>query len=187
MKNNRYKKLNLLFATIILIGTIICMIYDHRANRILSYLAVIPLILIPTIVNKYIYKTTEKETFIYYLFIFLSYFLGCSVDLYNKTIYYDSIVHFISGVYSMYLAIDIYKRTKIKNILIQIIFCFGLVFIVAGVWEILEYSMDTIFNMNLQHNIEEGVVDTMQDIILAFLGGLITYIIYFLKKEKTRK
>ena len=58
------------------------------------------------------------------------------------------------------------------------LFIFGIVFISAGLWEIIEYSVDLITASNLQHNKDTGVVDTMEDMIACFVGGILSSIFY---------
>ena len=45
-------------------------------------------------------------------------------------------------------------------------------------WEIGEYVVDLIIGTNLQHNLDTGVVDTMQDLICGTIvgGGFAFYI-----------
>lgn len=173
---NRFKILNKILIILLLVLTLIYTISDFRSSRILTYIAVIPLIIVPYIFDKIIYKTTDKEKFIYYIFIFLAYFLGSVVNLYNKTEYYDLIIHGVSGIYTMSIAKLIFDNFKIKNTpLIKFLFCFGFVFLVAGLWEIVEYLSDVLFNSNLQHNIETGVADTMSDILSAAICSVIAY------------
>mgnify|MGYP004458660299 CR=1 FL=1 len=177
------KLINKIVASIILIGTIIFMIKDPRTSRMLTYLSVIPLILVPVIVRKFICKLESVDITIYYIFIFFAYLLGCCANLYNKTANFDSIMHFSSGVYTMFIALKLSNYKKISDKVVKLIFCFGFIFMVAGIWEICEFSADKILHTRFQHNETEGVNDTMIDIIMAFIGSIITYIFYNIKKK----
>ena len=88
------KKVNLLLVTSMIIGTLYYVIFKFDSDRILTYLAIIPLILFPLVIVKSRFKLRTKELFYYYLFIILSYFLGSVVNWYNTTDWYDVLVHF---------------------------------------------------------------------------------------------
>ena len=48
--------------------------------------------------------------------------------------------------------------------------------------------MDSVFNMNLQHYKDTGVLDTMEDIIACSIGGFLASIIYSKKfNDKLKK
>ena len=47
-------------------------------------------------------------------------------------------------------------------------FCFAVS--IGAVWEIFEFSMDQFFGMNMQ---KSGLMDTMWDLIMDFIGALI--------------
>lgn len=58
---------------------------------------------------------------------------------------------------------------------------------IASLWEFLEYGADTFLKMNVQHSIETGVSDTMEDMLVAFLGSIIVSILYIIESKKTKK
>ena len=62
----------------------------------------------------------------------------------------------------------------------------GFVSLVALVWEIFEFWMDSFFQMNLQRTISSGVKDTMGDMIVALLGGFF-FFLFYVKKKKNKK
>ena len=57
----------------------------------------------------------------------------------------------------------------------------------ACIWEIFEFSIDNLFNMNLQHNIDTGVIDTMKDIIACTTGAFISGLSYYFYRKKVLK
>lgn len=118
---------------------------------------------------------------IYLIFVFIAQFLGSVVNLYSKIVWYDLFAHTISGFLSGYVAIYLFNQLghyKEKNLLFQITYILGLVFFIAGFWEICEFSFDQILGSNTQHAIETGVADTMEDMIVAAIGGLAFVIFY---------
>ena len=73
---------------------------------------------------------------------------------------------------------------KASNRLFNFIFC---VFFAAGaacIWEIAEFSIDQLTASNLQHNLDTGVVDTMEDMICGTVGGIIFSTYMLLKNKK---
>ena len=55
---------------------------------------------------------------------------------------------------------------------------------VAGIWEIFEFTVSKIMGTDPQHVKTTGVDDTMLDTIMAFTGSVIFIIINSFKKEK---
>ena len=49
------------------------------------------------------------------------------------------------------------------------------------------FTGDTLFGMNVQHNMETGVKDTMQDMLVAFLGSIIVSVLYLIKTKVFKK
>ena len=156
-------------------------------SRILTFLAIFPVLLVPYIINKTKFKLLEPEIFLYYAFIFLADFLGCVVNLYNTLSWYDLFVHFLSVVITFLFGIIILKRMNgydKKYKIMNTIFALGVVAIIAVLWEIFEFGADNILKTNLQHNLDTGVNDTMSDMIVATLGGFIGMIFFLINVNK---
>ena len=182
-----YKLLNKILLVIMNIGTVLVAVLefsDNKYDRAMTFVAIFPLLLVPFLINKTKFKLSEKETFLYYVFILIADFVGCVCNLYNNVSWYDIFVHFLSGMFTFVLATIIYRYISkdSKNKLLKILFCLGLVALIAILWEIFEFSIDSIAHTNLQHNQDTGVVDTMQDMIVATLGGVISSIYIMFKK-----
>ena len=181
-----YKLLNKILLIIMNIGTIIVAILNFTNNnysRVMTFVAIFPLLLIPFIINKTKLKLSDKEIFLYYLFILLADFIGCVCNLYNNVSWYDIFVHFLSGMFTFVLATIIYRMiSNGNNKLLKILFCLGIVALIAITWEVFEFSIDSLAHTNLQHNQDTGVIDTMQDMIVAMLGGIISSIYIWIKK-----
>ena len=182
-----YNLLNKLLLILMNIGTVIVAIFEFSNqdfSRLITFVAIFPVLLVPFLLNKTKFKLNEFEICMYYLFIFLAEFLGCVVNLYNIISWYDLFVHFLSGIFTFVLGFILLKRLNgyNSNKIINIIFCLGVVAIVALFWEIFEFSMDNLIGSNLQHNLDTGVNDTMEDLIVATLGGGISSLYLFFKK-----
>lgn len=129
--------------------------------------------LIPKILNKLKIKINIKLEFTYLIFILFAYFLGVIINLYDKITSYDTIMHFISGIFTGYIALNLLENnSKIHNIL----FILGFVSLIALSWKIFEYISSIIFNVDPQRVKLTGVSDTMKDMIVALLGGILVII-----------
>lgn len=168
-----------------ILGTGYFSVFQYDSSRILTYLAVIPVLGMPLLLKKTKYKLNDKEMFCYYLFVFMADFLGCVVNLYNIIWWYDIVIHFCSGIFTFLIGLFLLDKFNIKenNIKFRLLFCFCIVITVAGLWELFEFLSDVILGMDLQHNIDTGVNDTMTDMLAAFGGGMISMFFYrFLKR-----
>ena len=109
------------------------------------------------------------------VFILSSLVLGTCYGLY-KINHYDDILHIWSGGIGSvvaYIVINVYTkkedRKNIKSIFFAIfIFMFSLG--IANLWEILEFTLDVLFNINSQAG---GLKDTMIDMIDCLIGAAI--------------
>lgn len=166
---------------------VLCSLYLAFTTKFSFYataikLSVIPIIFLPQIIEKlYSFKINSYLQTIYIIFIFLAHFLGSIVNLYHKIYWYDSFVHFLSGIviafFATYLLVILKKYDK-KSILFNILFILGISFVVAGVWEMFEFTSDKIFGKDAQNVLTTGVDDTMKDMIVAALGTLLCCILY---------
>ena len=156
-------------------------------DRLLGDITIPLVLLLPRIFKKiFKIKITDAMELVYIIFIILAQFLGSVVNLYNTTWWYDLFAHFISGVLTSILALvvmdwfGVYNEKK-KGFNFLFIICFTLM--VASIWEFLEYGADTFLKMNVQHSIETGVSDTMEDMLIAFLGSIIVGISYIVESK----
>lgn len=180
------KILNQLFIILLLLGTLLVAVFAYLPSHLLTYFAVIPLVIIPDMLDKMKLNLEEKDKTIYFAFVFFAYFLGSVVNLYNITWWYDILMHFISGIVAGYLGYFILRKLKMyqgKYNIFNFIFILSFSIAVAGIWEIAEFSMDRFTGSNLQHWLDTGVIDTMEDIICGTLGGLV----FALFKAKRKK
>lgn len=172
------KKVNNLFIFLILILNTICLYkLGNNFSRLAPIISLYIVLFIPKILRKIFHlKIHPTIEFVYLVFIFLAQFLGSVVNLYKYFDPYDRICHGISGFLSGYVAIYLllkFKHYQDKNFFFQCTYILGIVFLIAGVWEMLEFGFDTFLGMNTQHSLETGVRDTMEDMISAFLGSLV--------------
>ena len=131
------------------------------------------------------------------LFIFSAQFLGELRDFYYKFSWWDNMLHCISGsilgiigfMFVYFLNKTHIKKTKLSPFFVALFaFCFA---ISMGVfWEIIEFSCDRLLGLNMQKfrmPSEDGLVDTMTDLIVDTLGAfVVTLIGYIYMKDEKR-
>lgn len=121
------------------------------------------------------------------VFVFLSLIAGEYFDIYGKLLWWDDMLHFMSGLVVGYISllalhIDDRRKNAVSGPWFAGIFVFSLVVTSAAVWEIFEFSVDQLAHGHMQY----GLVDTMMDIIDATAGALIIAFIGFMYYEFSR-
>lgn len=130
----------------------------------------------------------ELEVFVI-LFLYASFFLGEVQSFYAKYWWWDVVLHAGSGIALGYVGFIIlyvlYGNNKIKtNPLWLAFFSLSFAMSIGALWEIFEFGMDQIFGWNMQ---KSGLVDTMWDLIVDFIGALIVSVIgYFYLRKKNK-
>ena len=131
------------------------------------------------------------------LFIFASEFLGELHNFYYKFLWWDDVLHLISGsilgiigfMFVYFLNKTHIKQTKLSPFFIVLFaFCFA---ITIGVfWEVVEFSSDRLLGLNMQKFRlpgEDGLVDTMIDLIVDSIGAAIVAIIGYIYMNDKNK
>ncbi len=118
------------------------------------------------------------------LFVMAALIFGEIFDFYYKFESWDTILHTLSGFVIAMVAFIIVKqlneevdiRVTLGSFFVALFaVCFSMA--VAVVWEIFEYVIDTLFGTNMQ---KSGLVDTMEDLIVATIGALIVGVLGYL-------
>ena len=162
-------------------------------SKLLFRTSFVLLMCLPYIIKK-IFKITFSRvvSIVFYLYMFLSAFLGNVLELYNTNPAWDMVIHFLMGLVismaSIYiLNFTVYKKDKSRHnlfftFLFMILFSMG----ISALWEIWEFSGDFIFGLNSQRYMAESLVpfigqnallDTMQDLIFDFLGSILGVVV----------
>lgn len=120
-------------------------------------------------------------------FVFLSLIAGEYFDIYGKVIWWDDMLHFVSGLVVGYAAllalhIDDTKKGAVSGPWFAAIFVFSLVLTSAALWEMFEFGSDQLAHAHMQY----GLVDTMMDIIDASVGALVVATIGFMYYKYSR-
>jgi uncharacterized membrane protein YjdF len=121
------------------------------------------------------------------LFVFMSLVAGEYFNIYGKLLWWDDMLHFISGLVVGYIGllalhIDDRKKKAVSGPWFAAVFVFSLVVMSAAVWEIFEFSVDQFVGGHMQY----GLVDTMMDIIDATAGALIISFMGFMYYKFSR-
>lgn len=183
-----------------IIGSIRLKSWETLLNAFLTFI----LLLLPTI----FYKRTRifvppSLQIIILLFIFASTYLGELRHFFYRYWWWDIMLHSTSAIILGYIGfLMIYALNKNINIHLNLnpffialfTFCFALT--VGVLWEIFEFSVDSILGLNMQkaRNLEEiygymdtrlGVIDTMRDLLVNFIGAFFVSVIgYYYSKRK---
>ncbi|MGL5417209.1 MAG: hypothetical protein ACRDAU_16195 [Clostridium sp.] len=163
---------------ILLVLTAVYDLYARGGEKIGRLLLIgVTLFLISIIYPKSFLK---KSSIIYKItlgFIFLSMYLANVWNFYGIN-HYDKFLHLTSGIILGFIALAFYmymfdiKEKKDINCTKLIIFTIMFLVAVAGLWEVWEFTTDSLFNLTAQN----GLDDTMWDIILGTLGGVVVLI-----------
>lgn len=131
------------------------------------------------------------------LLIFLAQCLCTTLNFYDLYDNWDLIVHFISGIVMFIVGYDIFssldkRYCDIKlNKKIKIIFSILFALSVGSIWEMYEYSVDGILNLDTQRTGEligrMAIKGTMTDLFSPTIGTLLTVIMFLIAKKKGEK
>jgi hypothetical protein len=162
---------------LLLLGAIIGNVLTKNWLNLFTSILTLALTYLPTFLRdkNYIYIPPVFQL-ITLVFIFASLYLGELNEYYLKFWWWDIMLHALSGVILGFIGfVLIYilnKDTKVNLALSPLfiaIFSFTFAVSVGGLWEIFEFTMDSIFGLNMQ---KSGLVDTMWDLIVDSLGAL---------------
>ncbi len=144
---------------------------------------------LPAILNRS-YRVQLPAEFILVLtvFVYAAIFLGEAHGFYTRFWWWDLVLHGGSGLavgfagflilYSLYAG----RRLNTSPFIISV-FSFAFALAVGALWEIFEFTMDTLFGLNMQ---KTGLVDTMSDIIVDGIGAFVAAAIgYIYLKTRT--
>ncbi len=138
---------------------------------------------------KRIFKITFSRVvnIVYYVYVFLSGFVGVVLEWYKTVPGWDIVIHFLMGAVLAILSIyilnyTIYKKDKSRHNLF-FTFLFMIIFALAGcvLWEIGEFVCDLLFDMGYQRYVtyygitlvgQKALMDTMIDLCFGLLGAI---------------
>ena len=158
--------------------------FDRGIVIVLKDASIVVTLTIPYIIKR-LFKIDISEylILIWIIFIFLSHYLGATLEFYNKWYMFDKITHFMSGILSAGVGALILEKVKCKKLLFNLLFIVCFTWFCAGMWEVFEFTCNYLFGGDAQRVALTGVSDTMWDMIVAFLGSLIFCLFYYFKRK----
>lgn len=166
-------------------------------QRVLAILiAFVPLLL------KKIFKIAfpKMATSIFYLFLFLSIYLGTFLNLYQKVESWDIIIHFlfglIAGFFAMFLINELIKNKEKLSVFLVFIFVFCFSISLGVCWELYEFAFDSLLNLNMQNYQyangislvgQNALLDTMLDLSFDFFGAVVSALVCSVCSYKNKK
>jgi len=121
-------------------------------------------------------------------FIFAHFVLGEAGNYYNRFWFFDLILHSSSGILIgmvgfVVMYFFLYSSKVRANPFLVSVFCVSFSLAAGALWEIIEFGIDSIFGFNMQ---KTGLVDTMSDLIVDFLGACVVgfWVYRYLKKDE---
>ena len=122
-------------------------------------------------------------------FIFLHFILGEVRNYYTRFWWFDLPLHISSGILIglvgfVIIYFFLYTNRIRANPLMVSVFSVSFSLAIGALWEMFEFFMDSVFGFNMQ---KTGLVDTMTDLMVDFLGACIVGIAAYryLKKEES--
>lgn len=187
------KKTNNILIILMIIVNTICMflsICGKYNSNILVCLSLYLIIFLPRIIRKFSPKVNDLIELIFLLFILFAQLLGSILHFYGIIYWYDSFMHYISGILTSFLAVIIlilFNKYDDNDKVFNVIFILSITLMVASLWEIFEFTTDNLLGGDAQRVVATGVTDTMKDIICALLGSILFSFCYLYEclKNKT--
>ena len=150
----------------------------YKGDYLFSILLVFSVVLslIPSLVERSYRVTLPFELdLLITLSIFLNTFMGEGMNFYQKVRLYDKALHIygsaVVGLLAFVVVYTLHYTRKVRLSLPFIgFFTFTFAMAMGGIWEIMEFAVDNIFGKTTQN----GLADTMWDLVNDFVGGVIT-------------
>lgn len=171
-----HRRITLVIQLILLVGLVLSVLQGNWLNSVLI-LGISLLTLLPHVTKKRFNVLIPPEfELAAILFIFLTLFLGEVHGYYLRYPWWDKVLHlgsgFLLGILGFLL---VFVLNEDENVDLHLsprfvaAFAFAFALALGAVWEIFEFSMDSLFGLNMQ---KSGLVDTMWDLIVDTAGAM---------------
>lgn len=190
------KKLNIYNVIIISCMILICLYtfmfqFLSHDKRVFNNIVTIIILVLPFLIEKFTkIKFNNILKITYTIFVILASYFGTCLKLYNTINYYDIIVHTLFGFMGSVISLNllfILKKFDKQNLIFNLLFVISITMFMAVIWEFVEYFYDIFTNNDVQHVLDSGVVDTMTDLLVAFMGCLVCIFLYYLENILNKK
>lgn len=161
---------------IIVLFTIIISIIELNLFLMASSIIILLFSALPAIFErKYQIIIPVEVEFALTTFIFLHFILGEAANYYNRFWWFDLALHSSSGILIgmvgfVIIYFFLYTNRISANPLMVAVFSVSFSLAAGAIWEVFEFMMDLVFGFNMQ---KSGLVDTMSDLIVNFLGACV--------------
>lgn len=160
--------------------------------------------MIPTLITRHFkLMVPGLMCILYYIFLYCAIFLGEIFSFYYRIPIWDSLLHAMSAAMLStlgFILVDwLNKDEHVKlsmNPVFVSLFAFSFALMIGTLWEIYEFSFDSILGLNMQKaRLEDGTAlvgtaalgDTMKDLIIDALAALAVAVIGFFTNIKKKK
>lgn len=184
------KKLNFFYKTCILIY-LITLGYAFYLNWQGKYFSMVlvacltPFIM-PVLMRLIKLKVPLEFYIINIIFVYFASLWGSCLGGYELP-YFDKVTHFFSGIIFLEAAYIFYKHYLChdQRKFLMFIFINAINAMIALFWEFYEYALLIFFNYDAINHYTTGIHDSITDMLVAVIGGLILslYLIYYDQKD----
>lgn len=212
-----FKRILTFIVLILAIATMVALFYVKKEKMrvrlffsLLQYIAMSIVLISPGLLKKFANFEVPVEVHISVTaFAFLGLVLGDGLNFYGKIGWWDSLLHFTSGIILSFIALWLLQmlilRRKYLFMHRALLYIFVVAFSLAvgAVWELCEYTVDDIFHTNNQQYMattrativssddeplegHDALADTMKDLALDLAGAILVVCYECSKKEITQ-
>ena len=189
-KNSRNKEFMIAaIFTLVLILTLFYALFTGNGEKIFRIvLTFITIVIAYMLFKKSFLKGASIIYYINIIFIFLSMYLASVWNFYGIP-NYDKFLHLLSGAiiaiigYALFIYLTNDIARKEMHPLTSVIFVILFATAAAGVWEIWDFTTDSLFGLTAQNN---SLHDTMWDIICGTIVGIVTAIPIYINSKSNK-
>lgn len=171
-------------------GLLVTSIIRLRYFLIFSSAFILILTFLPSLIEKnYKINLPVEFDFVITTILWLHFVLGEVNEFYHIFPWWDIFLHYASsillGVLGFTIVYTLFFTQQIKaNPFFIALFTITFALSIGAVWEIFEFSMDSLFGFNMQ---KSGLIDTMWDLIIDAIGAFFIGIAGYFYEKNPRK
>lgn len=138
------------------------------------------------------WKSNEDINFVETCFCYVAMMIGnlwggYGIVGFDKFLHTASGILITTGMMMIYAALRKKIRYSKEELPIVVLFINGLNMMVAFLWECFEFAVLVFLNIDAINHFTSGVYDTMTDMIVCFIGGILTTVILLRRFVKGKK
>lgn len=184
MKTDIYKKIYyvccVIYALFLGYAFYDCFINQYMHSLMMCFVSLALVFCIPLLFRIMKWNPVYEIYILAIIFMFLASVLGSAYRFYDHVLYWDKYVHCFSGVLGAevaYLLFCLLKKIQIVNKedhSVMYVFINAVNIMIAALWELFEYAGLVFFDYDGIRHYTTGVHDSMTDILVCIIGGLVT-------------